>query len=99
MMIMKLGPNNLIKVNVSRYQPDCAKIPDLLYNMGVVLLNQGHHDEALMYLDKALEHDPDHYQALLNSAILIQESGFTQLNKTAHSRLMRIVEKSTREST
>ena len=30
----------------------------------------------------------------LNSAILIQESGYTQLSKVAHSRLMRIVQNS-----
>ena len=67
--------------------------PDLLYNMGVLALSQGQHVEAMSYLNKALEQDPDHYQALLNSAILIQESGSSHLNPIAQERLMRIVKK------
>lgn len=45
-----------------------------LPQLGVVLLEQGRPQQALAYLDKALEMDPDHQQALLNSAVLIQVS-------------------------
>ena len=47
---------------------------DVYYNLGVVLLEQGRTSQALAYLNKALEFEPDHAQALLNSAMLIQES-------------------------
>lgn len=43
-----------------------------MLQLGVVLLEQGRAQQALAYLDKALEMDPDHQQALLNSAVLIQ---------------------------
>lgn len=43
-----------------------------VFQLGVVLLEQGRAQQALAYLDKALEMDPDHQQALLNSAVLIQ---------------------------
>ena len=42
------------------------------FQLGVVLLEQGRAQQALAYLDKALEMDPEHQQALLNSALLIQ---------------------------
>jgi len=66
--------------------------PDLFYNLAVVLLNQGNHDKAMVYLNKALECDPDHYQALLNSAILIQETGSIELRHIAFERLLKIVD-------
>ena len=46
--------------------------PDLHYNLGVVLVEQGRYSAALQHLNTALELDPDHSQALLNSAMLIQ---------------------------
>ena len=66
--------------------------PDLLYNLAVVLLNQGDYSRAMAYLNKALEYDPEHYQALLNSAILIQETGSVELRHLAFERLMKIVD-------
>jgi len=59
--------------------------------LGVVLLEQGKHSQALAYLDKALEFDPDHEQALLNSAILLQELGQANLRKLAEKRLLRLL--------
>jgi len=56
-----------------------------------VLLEQGKHSQALAYLDKALEFDPDHEQALLNSAILLQELGQANLRKLAEKRLLRLL--------
>jgi len=62
-----------------------------LLQLGVVLLEQGKHSQALAYLDKALEFDPDHEQALLNSAILLQELGQANLRKLAEKRLLRLL--------
>ncbi|KAK3855755.1 hypothetical protein Pcinc_037862 [Petrolisthes cinctipes] len=67
--------------------------PDIYYNLGVVLLEQGRAQQALAYLDKALEMDPDHQQALLNSAVLIQESGNAELRPLAYQRLLRLVQR------
>ncbi|GFX90634.1 protein O-mannosyl-transferase Tmtc3 [Trichonephila clavipes] len=44
-------------------------------------------DQALFYFEKALKINPEHEQALLNSAILIQESGSRNLRKVAYDRL------------
>jgi len=63
----------------------------ILFQLGVVLLEQGKHSQALAYLDKALEFDPDHEQALLNSAILLQELGQANLRKLAEKRLLRLL--------
>ncbi|CAG0917867.1 unnamed protein product [Notodromas monacha] len=70
--------------------------PDIYYNLGVVFLEQGKALQALAYLDKALEFDPDHTQALMNSAILIQESGIAHLRTTAAARLMKLLAKDER---
>jgi tetratricopeptide (TPR) repeat protein len=61
--------------------------------LGVVFLEQGKALQALAYLDKALEFDPDHTQALMNSAILIQETGIKHLRSTASQRLMKLLAK------
>lgn len=61
--------------------------------MGVVFLEQGKTSQALAYLDKALEFDPDHEQALLNSAILLQEFGQEEFRKTAQERLLKLLQK------
>jgi len=44
-------------------------------------------------LDKALEFDPEHEQALLNSAILLQELGRAELRKVARERLLKLLRK------
>lgn len=59
--------------------------------LGVVLLEQGKSSQALAYLDKALEIDPDHGQALLNSAILLQEIGRPDLRQIARERLLKLL--------
>lgn len=61
--------------------------------MGVVFLEQGKASQALAYLDKALEFDPEHEQALLNSAILLQELGRAELRKIARERLLKLLTK------
>lgn len=61
--------------------------------MGVVFLEQGKASQALAYLDKALEFDPEHEQALLNSAILLQELGRVELRKIARERLLKLLAK------
>lgn len=54
-------------------------------------MEQGKASQALAYLDKALEIDPDHGQALLNSAILLQEFGRPELRKIARERLLKLL--------
>lgn len=61
--------------------------------LGVVFLEQGKASQALAYLDKALEFDPEHEQALLNSAILLQELGRAELRKVARERLLKLLQK------
>jgi tetratricopeptide (TPR) repeat protein len=56
-------------------------------------LEQGKASQALAYLDKALEFDPEHEQALLNSAILLQELGRAELRKVARERLLKLLRK------
>ncbi|XP_015925179.1 protein O-mannosyl-transferase Tmtc3 [Parasteatoda tepidariorum] len=60
---------------------------DIHYNLGVVLLEQRKTDMALLSFNKALKINPRHEQALLNSAILIQETGGPNMRKTAYHRL------------
>lgn len=67
--------------------------PDIYYNLGVVYLEQSKVAEALAYFDKALELDSEHEQALMNSAILIQESGNPKLRQTAYNRLFKLLQK------
>lgn len=61
--------------------------------LGVVFLEQGKASQALAYLDKALEFDPEHEQALLNSAILLQELDRAELRKIARERLLKLLSK------
>lgn len=58
-----------------------------------MFLEQGKAPQALAYLDKALEFDPEHEQALLNSAILLQELGRAELRKVARERLLKLLRK------
>lgn len=64
---------------------------DIVLQLGVVLLEQGKASQALAYLDKALEIDPEHGQALLNSAILLQEFGRPELRSIARERLLKLL--------
>ena len=66
---------------------------DFCAQLGVVFLEQGKASQALAYLDKALEFDPEHEQALLNSAILLQELGRAELRKVARERLLKLLRK------
>jgi tetratricopeptide (TPR) repeat protein len=65
----------------------------LFFQLGVVLLEQGKASQALAYLDKALELEPEHEQALLNSAILLQELGAADLRNLARQRLLKLLDK------
>lgn len=62
-----------------------------LLQLGVVFLEQGKASQALAYLDKALEFNPDHEQALLNSAILLQELGRADFRVIARERLLKLL--------
>ncbi|ENN79047.1 hypothetical protein YQE_02954, partial [Dendroctonus ponderosae] len=84
-----------IYYNVSRISSastlQCSlKLPSI-FQLGVVFLEQGKASQALAYLDKALEIDPEHEQALLNSAILLQEFGRPDFRKTAKERLLKLL--------
>ncbi|XP_035226369.1 protein O-mannosyl-transferase Tmtc3-like isoform X2 [Stegodyphus dumicola] len=65
---------------------------DIHYNLGVVFLEQRKTDLALLSFEKALKINPKHEQALLNSAILIQETGGPHMRKTAYHRLQALLE-------
>ncbi|CAL1282072.1 unnamed protein product [Larinioides sclopetarius] len=65
---------------------------DIHYNLGVVFLEQRKTDLAMISFDKALKINPRHEQALLNSAILIQEEGGPHKRKTAYHRLQMLLE-------
>jgi len=61
--------------------------------MGVVLIELGKPSEALQYFEKALFVSPDHEQALMNSAILIQEFGNAKMRELAVQRLNHLLQK------
>merc|ERR1719461_2091237 len=63
---------------------------DIHYNLGVVALEQGNPNLGLAYLNKALEIEPSHPEALLNSAIVIQELGLNKLKPIAVERLLKL---------
>ncbi|XP_022249300.1 transmembrane and TPR repeat-containing protein CG4050-like [Limulus polyphemus] len=66
--------------------------PDIYHNLGVILIDQGRNYDALSFFNKALEIDPDHGPALMNSAILIQESNMPPGDqRIANERLQKIV--------
>ncbi|GFV37742.1 protein O-mannosyl-transferase Tmtc3 [Trichonephila clavipes] len=65
---------------------------DIHYNLGVVFLEQRKTDLAMISFDKALKINPRHEQALLNSAILIQEEGGPNKRKIAYHRLLMLLE-------
>ncbi|XP_076355014.1 protein O-mannosyl-transferase Tmtc3-like [Tachypleus tridentatus] len=67
--------------------------PDLYHNLGVLLMDQKKNQEALAMFNRALDIDPDHEQAIVNSAILIQESDMALHHKQlASERLRKMVE-------
>ena len=55
-----------------RSRPDAA---DLYYNLGNNLSRQGRNPEALAAWTTALEKNPDHVAALINSSIVLAQSG------------------------
>ncbi len=55
-----------------RSRPEAA---DLFYNLGNNLSRQGRNDEALVAWSTALEKNPDHVAALINSSIVLAQSG------------------------
>lgn len=59
----------------------------------MVLLEQGRQTEAMTSFDKALEINPQHESALLNSAILLQELGGAEFRRIARERLLRLLVK------
>lgn len=77
--------------NINKYTHTLDNICRHWLQLGVVLLEQGKSSQALAYLDKALEIDPDHGQALLNSAILLQEIGRPELRPVARDRLKKLL--------
>ena len=50
-------------------------LPPLFTQTGVVLLEMGKPSEAKQYFETAIKHNPEHWQSLYNSAILMQEGG------------------------
>jgi len=56
-----------------------------------VYLEQGKPSQALAYLDKALEFEPEHTQALLNSAIVLSELGEPSHRPIARQRLLTLL--------
>lgn len=65
---------------------------DIHYNLAVVALEQKNPKLGMSYLDKALEINPNHPEALLNSAILIQELGLADMKNVAVERLLKLKE-------
>jgi len=67
-----------------------ANNADIHYNLGVVRLQQQQLSDrpdvtaALVHFDAALYLDPDHSQSLINSAIVMQESGKAELRPVAY---------------
>ena len=58
----------------------------------MVALEQQRPQEGLQYLNRALELEPNHPESLLNSAILIQELGLSNLKPLATQRLLKLKE-------
>ncbi|KAG8196915.1 hypothetical protein JTE90_027619 [Oedothorax gibbosus] len=65
---------------------------DIHYNLGVVFLEQQKAALALTSFEKALKINPKHEQALLNSAILMQEEGGPHKRKAAYQRLQMLLD-------
>ena len=65
---------------------------DIHYNLAVVALEQQKPEVGMNYLNKALEINPLHPEALLNSAIVIQELGLEANKRLAVERLLKLKE-------
>jgi len=65
--------------------------PDLYYNLGVVSIEQRNPKQGLQYMNTALRLNPIHTEALLNSAILIQELKQVENHQVAIDRLLSLV--------
>lgn len=63
------------------------------FQLGVVLLEQGKPTVALTSFNRALEINPNHESALLNSAILLQELGGPEYRLIARDRLLALLDK------
>lgn len=81
-----------IQVTQRKFTSSSHLIKNIL-QLGVVFLELNKPAQALAYLDKALEYDPEHEQALLNSAILLQELNKPELRKISKERLMKLLQK------
>ncbi|XP_033101589.1 protein O-mannosyl-transferase TMTC3-like [Anneissia japonica] len=64
---------------------------DIHYNLGVIYLDRGELREAFQYFNKALELNPDHMQALFNTAVTMQESRNPGLRTEATRRLKKVL--------
>lgn len=73
-----------------KFEPDN---PDLHYNLGVVLIELGDPNKALEMFNNALHVDAEHLQSMMNSAILMQESGRKELRPLAYQRLYTVMER------
>ena len=76
-------------IRALKFEPDNA---DLYYNLGVVSIDMGDKQEAFRHFERALGIDPDHKQALLNSAILLQETNDHSVRTEAERRLLRMID-------
>lgn len=89
-VLIKLGkPEEALQVyeKALSFEPDNA---DLHYNLGVVYIELGHPQRALNRFSQALAADPDHIQSLMNSAILMQETGQADFRPEAYTRLFKV---------
>ena len=92
-VLIKMGKANeayQVYQEALKFEPDNA---DLHYNLGVVLIELGNPIEALDMFNNALEVDSEHLQSLMNSAILMQESGKADLRPLAYERLYKVMDK------
>lgn len=76
-------------IQALKFEPDNA---DLYYNLGVVSIETGDKQEAFRHFERALAIDSDHKQALLNSAILLQETNDHSVRAEAEKRLLRMID-------
>ncbi|CAN0262414.1 protein O-mannosyl-transferase TMTC3 [Lampetra fluviatilis] len=65
---------------------------DLWYNLAIVHIELRQPRDALAHFERALALKPAHRLALFNSALLIQETGASDLLEEAHGRLLRYAE-------
>lgn len=95
--LMKFLSVNIFSPRWQFHYSTHQSLPQILINLnlqlGVVFLELNKPAQALAYLDKALEYDPEHEQALLNSAILLQELNKPELRKISKERLMKLLQK------